>query len=58
VFTPTQFGLRERSHLLSGEITIDTFVQDIVNVIITEELQDVILVGHSFGAWLSPEQRI
>ena len=45
VFAPTQTGLGERSHLLSRDITIDTFVQDIVNVIEAEELRDGILVG-------------
>ena len=49
VFTPTQTGLGERSHLLSKDITLDTFTQDVVNVIEFEELSDVILVGHSFG---------
>src|SRR5271155_3913440 len=33
VFTPTQTGLGERKHLLSKEITLDTFTKDIVNVI-------------------------
>lgn len=49
VFTPTQTGLGERRHLMARAITIDTFVQDIAAVLETEELQDVILVGHSFG---------
>lgn len=49
VFTPTQTGLGERSHLLSKSITLDTFVDDIVNVLKFEDLKDVILVGHSFG---------
>jgi pimeloyl-ACP methyl ester carboxylesterase len=49
VFTPTQTGLGERKHLLSAAITPDTFTDDIANVIETEELDDVILVGHSFG---------
>ena len=49
VLTPTQTGLGERSHLLSKSITLDTFVDDIVNVLKFEELKDVILVGHSFG---------
>lgn len=50
VFTPTQTGLGERRHLLSSAITMETFVQDILNVLICEELTDVVLVGHSFGA--------
>lgn len=49
VFTPTCTGLGERSHLLSRDITLDTFTMDIANVIEAEELRDVILVGHSFG---------
>ena len=49
VFTPTQTGLGERKHLLSKDITLDTFTADIVNVIEAEELEDVVLVGHSFG---------
>src|SRR5436309_5946121 len=49
VLTPTQTGLGERSHLLSKSITMDTFVEDIVNVLKFEDLKDVTLVGHSFG---------
>ena len=49
VFTPTQTGLGERRHLLSKDITLDTFTADIVNAIEAEELSDIILVGHSFG---------
>lgn len=49
VFAPTQTGLGERKHLMSRDITLDTFVTDVVNVLEAEELQDVILVGHSFG---------
>src|SRR3954452_9415811 len=49
VFTPTQTGLGERKHLLSRDITIDTFVEDIVNMLEAEDLRDVVLVGHSFG---------
>lgn len=49
VFTPTLTGLGERSHLMSPDIDMDTHIQDIVNVIGWEELDDVILVGHSYG---------
>jgi len=49
VFTPTQTGLGERKHLLSKDITLDTFTKDIANVIEAEELSNVVLVGHSFG---------
>lgn len=49
VFTPTLTGLGERSHLLSRDITLDTYITDIVQVLFYEDLTDVILVGHSFG---------
>lgn len=49
VFTPTQTGLGERAHLLHADIGITVFIQDLVNVIESEELRDIILVGHSFG---------
>lgn len=49
VFTPSFTGMGDREHLLSKDITIETFVQDIAGVIKSEELSDVILVGHSLG---------
>lgn len=49
VFTPTQTGLGERAHLLARSNTLEVFVEDIVNVIRLEQLDDVVLVGHSFG---------
>lgn len=49
VFTPSYTGMGDRAHLINKQITIDTFIEDLVQVIQTEELEDVILVGHSFG---------
>lgn len=49
VFTPSYTGMGDRVHLISKSITIDTFIDDLVNVIESEELEDVVLVGHSFG---------
>jgi pimeloyl-ACP methyl ester carboxylesterase len=49
MYTPTMTGLGERSHLLNAAINLSTCIQDIVNVIKFEELNDVILCGHSFG---------
>ena len=48
-FTPTCTGLGERAHLMSPDITLDTFTDDITGMIEAEELTEVILVGHSFG---------
>jgi pimeloyl-ACP methyl ester carboxylesterase len=50
VSTPTQTGLGERRHLLSESIDFDTYVEDLSNHLLFEDLQDVVLVGHSFGA--------
>ena len=52
VFMPTQTGLGERAHLLHAGITLSTFVDDVVAVLEAEELQDVVLVGHSFGGFV------
>ncbi len=49
VFTPTLTGVGERSHLLSPQVTLDTHIDDIVNLIQWEELSNVVLCGHSYG---------
>ena len=48
-FAVTLTGVGERAHLLSGTITLDTHIADVVNVIEAEELPDPILVGHSYA---------
>ena len=49
VFPVTLTGLGERSHLSTPEVSLDTHIQDVVNVLFYEDLHDVILVGHSYG---------
>jgi pimeloyl-ACP methyl ester carboxylesterase len=49
VFAPTLTGLGERSHLFSRHIDLTTHITDIINVIRWEGLEDVVLVGHSYG---------
>ena len=49
VSNPTLTGLGEKKHLLSSKITIETFIEDVVNHIIFENLNNIILVGHSFA---------
>ncbi|MFT8244189.1 alpha/beta fold hydrolase [Roseomonas sp. BN140053] len=51
VFAPTLTGLADRSHLLSRDVNQATHVADLVNLFRWERLQDVVLVGHSFGGW-------
>ncbi len=49
VYTPTMTGCGERAHLLEPDIGLETHIMDIVNVLEWEELEDVVLVGHSYG---------
>jgi pimeloyl-ACP methyl ester carboxylesterase len=49
VFTPTLTGVGDRAHLARPEIGLSTHVQDIVSMIELEDLQDVVLVGHSYA---------
>jgi pimeloyl-ACP methyl ester carboxylesterase len=45
----TLTGMGERVHLASKEIGMETAVHDVLNVIRYNELDDVVLVGHSFA---------
>lgn len=49
VFRPTLTGCGERVHLANPDIDLDTHVSDIVNVMAYEQLNDVVLVGFSYG---------
>jgi len=49
VFTPTLTGLGERSHLLAAGVDLSTQTLDVLNLIRWEDLQDVVLCGHSYG---------
>lgn len=49
VYTPTLTGLGERTHLASKDIGLDTHILDTVQVFEYEDLDEVILVGHSYG---------
>ena len=49
VFTPTLTGVGERSHLLTQHVDLNTHTLDVVNLIRWEELNDIVLCGHSYG---------
>ncbi|MGI9235640.1 MAG: alpha/beta fold hydrolase [Woeseiaceae bacterium] len=49
VVTPTCTGCGERIHLATPDVGLDTHITDICNVIRYEELEDIVLVGHSFA---------
>ena len=49
VYRPTMTGLGERVHLAGPEVGLSIHIEDIVNVLEFEDLDDVVLVGHSYG---------
>src|SRR5688500_11127625 len=49
VFTPTLTGLGERAHLTSRDVNLDTHIRDIENLLLYEDLENVVLVGWSYG---------
>ena len=49
VFAPTLTGLADRAHLLDRNTGLTTHVDDVANLIRWEELNDIVLVGHSYG---------
>ena len=49
VFTPSLSGAAEHSHGNHQGVTLETHVRDVLGVIESEDLSDVILVGHSYG---------
>jgi pimeloyl-ACP methyl ester carboxylesterase len=49
VFAPSLTGLGDRAHLFSEAISLETHIQDIVSFVEAEELNDFVLVGHSYG---------
>ncbi|AQU70141.1 alpha/beta fold hydrolase [Streptomyces niveus] len=53
VYTPTLTGLGERSHLLSRDIGLDIHVQDLVATFEFEDIEDAVLVAHSYGGMVA-----
>ena len=49
VYAPTLSGQGERLHLLSPAINLDTHISDIVGELRWKDLENVVLVGHSYG---------
>lgn len=51
VYAPSLTGNGDRVHLLSRDLTLDTQIADIVNLVDYEDLSGFCLVAHSFGGW-------
>ena len=49
VYAPSLTGLGERRHLASRAVDLDTHIQDVVGLLEMEDLERVILLGHSYG---------
>ncbi|MEV0792604.1 alpha/beta hydrolase family protein [Kribbella sp. NPDC050459] len=49
VFTPTLSGLGEQAEPGAGMIDLRTHAVDVMNVLLEHDLEDVVLVGHSYG---------
>lgn len=52
VFAPTLTGLADKAHLLTREVSLATHVNDVLGLIEAEELNDVVLVGHSYAGMI------
>lgn len=49
VFAPTLPGVGSRAHIASPSIGLTTHIEDVVGLIEMAEIDDVVLVGHSYG---------
>ncbi len=49
VFSPTLTGLADRAHLFARTIDLDTHIHDVIGLLESEELTNVVLVGHSYA---------
>jgi pimeloyl-ACP methyl ester carboxylesterase len=49
VWTPTLTGLADRAHTLTKDTDLETHVRDVVGLLTYEELERVVLVGHSYA---------
>jgi pimeloyl-ACP methyl ester carboxylesterase len=47
--TPSYTGLGERAHLAHPAVNLDTHIQDVLGTMRFEGLQDVLVLGHSYG---------
>lgn len=55
VYTPSLTGLGDRRHLLRPGINLDTHAEDVTNLIEMEGLNDIVLVGWSYGGMVASD---
>jgi pimeloyl-ACP methyl ester carboxylesterase len=49
VFTPSLTGVGERAHLAAPAVNLSTHIADVLHALEYERLEQVVLVGHSYG---------
>lgn len=52
VFTPSLTGIGERVHLSSPLVNLSTHIRDVTNQVLYEDLQEIVLVGFSYGGFV------
>jgi pimeloyl-ACP methyl ester carboxylesterase len=55
VVTPTLTGLGDRTHLLTPDTGLQTHITDVLATIETEDLRNIVLVGHSYAGLVATE---
>ncbi|WIM12074.1 alpha/beta fold hydrolase [Enhydrobacter sp.] len=53
LFSPTYTGLGHRAHLAHPGIDLGTHIEDVVSALEFEDLEDVTLIGHSYGGMVA-----
>src|ERR1700730_2448859 len=53
LFTPSYTGLGERAHLAHRDLNLESHITDMLAVLEFEDLQNVILIGHSYGGMVA-----
>jgi pimeloyl-ACP methyl ester carboxylesterase len=52
VFTPSLTGIGERVHLTSPQVCLTTHITDVVNTVLFEDLDEIVLLGFSYGGFV------
>jgi pimeloyl-ACP methyl ester carboxylesterase len=53
VYAPTLSGVADRSHIPPEVVDLNTHISDVANLLRFEDLNDVLLVGHSYGGMVT-----
>ena len=53
LITPSYTGIGERAHLLTREVDLNTHTTDVLQMLHYEDLQDIVLLGHSYGGMVA-----